>query len=213
MTDMPAVFITFEGTDGCGKSTQFVMAANALKKIAKQPVTATREPGGTTVSERIREILLDKEYPVLPTAELLLFAAARAQVVHQIIRPALNMGHIVLCDRYIHSTLAYQGARFELGTRDIQQSIEIATNGLLPDITFLFDLPVEAGLARRGKDTNRMDEEAIEYHNRVRANYHKIAQNETGRFVVIDATQSIDAIHYAVMLVLMNPLTGVSAIS
>ena len=160
------------------------------------------------VGEQIRELLLAKESPILPRTELLLFAAARAQLIDQVIQPALRAGHIVLCDRYADSTLAYQGARLELTATDIQQSIEIATGGLMPDITFLFDLPVEVGLARRGKDTNRMDEESVEFHNRVRTNYHRIAQSDPARFVVIDATDGIDKIHYKVMLVIMNYLTG-----
>ncbi|MFM7157503.1 MAG: dTMP kinase, partial [Bacteroidota bacterium] len=143
------MFITFEGIDGSGKSTQIQFLKTLLEDKGHK-VTVLREPGGNIVSEKIRTLLLDSKEQIEPRSELLLFTAARAQLVSKVIRPALEGGDIVICDRYIDSSVAYQGYGRGLSIKDIEQINAFATNDLIPDITFIFDLPVEDAAIRAG---------------------------------------------------------------
>jgi dTMP kinase len=187
-------FITFEGTDGCGKSTQMKILAARLRAEGSD-VLETAEPGGTPIGRKIRSILLDSANQELsPTAELLLYFAGRAQNVDEWILPALDRGTIVLSDRFTDSTLAYQGAARGLG-RDVVMTIhEIACRGLLPDLTIYLDIDLETSLERaharnrnlEGDDERRMDEQAVEFHERVRAEYLNLARLEPKRIKVID---------------------------
>jgi len=187
-------FITFEGTDGCGKSTQMRMLAARLRGEGKD-VIETADPGGTRIGLQIRGILLDSVNQELsPTAEMLLYFASRAQNVDERIVPALERGTIVLSDRFTDSTLAYQGAARGLG-RDVVMTLhQIACRGLLPDLTIYLDIDLDTSLQRaharnrqmEDKDERRMDEQAVEFHHRVRQEYLKLAEMEPGRIKVID---------------------------
>jgi len=195
------LFITFEGPEGSGKSTQSRKLHDRL--AAAYPVLLTREPGGTPIGDSIRRILLDMDNGALdPTAEALLFSAARAQLVAERIRPRLEAGGIVICDRFADSMLAYQG--YGLG-RDLQQLralVEIATGGLRPGLTFFLDLPPEAGLERKRRvahgragdaeadDWNRLDARSLAYHHRVRDGYMELARQEPERWRILDARES-----------------------
>jgi len=192
---MPAreKFITFEGIDGSGKTTQMRLLAERLRAEGRD-VFETAEPGGTSVGQQIRRILLDSANQDLrPTAELLLYFASRAQNVEQCIRPALQAGKIVLCDRFTDSTLAYQGYARGLGAETVLALDRIACHGLTPDLTLLIDVDVEMGLARmrarnaRGSaNETRLDDESREFHRKVRDAYLAIARQHADRFRVID---------------------------
>lgn len=184
---MPGLFITFEGVEGAGKSTQVKLLRDALVDHG-MPVRTLREPGGTAVGESIRSILLSKNDPVTNRAELLLFLAARAHLVETVIRPALAEGEIVICDRYIDSTTAYQGYARGNDLNLVNEMNEFATGGLHPDITFLLDLDPTIGLKRQ-TDHNRMEAEALEFHTRVREGFLAIASAEK-RVRVLDAAVS-----------------------
>ncbi|MEJ7615946.1 MAG: dTMP kinase [Pyrinomonadaceae bacterium] len=195
-------FITFEGIDGSGKSTQLRLLASDLRAQQRHlEIVVTREPGGTPLGARLRSALLDVETIVDPLAELLLYAADRAQHVRTLIRPALDSGRIVLSDRYADATVAYQGAGRGFPRELIEQIIAIATAGLRPDLTLVFDVSPEAGLARRsrrmsgGSASDRLDAESTEFHARVRAAYLEIAAREPVRVKVIDAGASIQVVH------------------
>lgn len=183
-----AVFITFEGGDGCGKSTQ---ARTLYKHILRQgfPAVLTHEPGGTTVGKKIRYYLKQtRESDISPLTELFLFAASRAQLVEKVIRPNLNSGSIVICDRYMHSTLAYQGYGRGLDLDTIQTVNTTATGGLSPDLVILLDLPVEKGLARKGNSIeDRFEQEDITFHLQVRQGFLKMAAFDPERWLVVDA--------------------------
>jgi len=187
------MFITFEGPDGSGKTTQIKMLADYLESRGK-PVLLTREPGGTVISEEIREVILAKKnLGMQHETEALLFSAARAQIVSELIRPALAEGKIVLCDRYADSTMAYQGYGLGLDREALRAITQFATDGLVPDVTFYIDVPVQVGLARRHRgETNRLDQKAAEYHQRVREGFRQLVQAEPHRWIVIDGTQAID---------------------
>lgn len=189
------LFITFEGVDGAGKSTQTALLKGALE-AAGYTVCATREPGGDTFAEAVRQLLLSTD--MVPQAELLLFLAARAQHVHRIVRPNLESGEIVLCDRYMDSTLAYQGFARRLDLGHIRQLNAFATGGLVPDLTLLLDLDPAAGLGRQG-ERNRMESEGLAFHQRVRQGFLHLAANEPARFAVVDAAAPPDAIHDVVL--------------
>ena len=184
-------FITFEGPDGSGKSTQIQALAESLRGLG-QTVLLTREPGGTEISEEIRDLLHDlRHHEMQPRAEILLYSAARAQLVGQIIRPGLTGGSTVLCDRYADSTLAYQGYGHGLDLGVLRQITAFATDDLQPDLTVLFDLDPAVGLQRRqveGVEWNRLDAYDLAFHQRVRQGYHALAQAEPGRWVTLDAT-------------------------
>jgi dTMP kinase len=187
---MPGRFITFEGGEGTGKSTQVARLAARLAASGSPPVVV-REPGGTPLAEGIRNLLLDSAQAMEPMAEVFLLEAARTDLVAKVIRPALAEGRIVLCDRYADSTLAYQGGGRGLD-RDLLRTLNrAATGGLRPDLTVLYDLDPRVGLERRGSAAglpNRLDREPLEFHQRVRAEYRRLAAEEPERFAILDAT-------------------------
>lgn len=201
---MRGKFITFEGIDGSGKSTQLRMLANELR-VRGFNVMPTMEPGGTPLGRRLREAFLETEENVAPLAELLLFAADRAQHVNFLVKPALAEGKIVISDRYADATFAYQGAGRGFSESIVNQVIELATGGLKPDLTLFFDLPIEKALLRTnsrtdaGEQKNRMDKETAEFYARVREAYLKIAANEPERFRVVDALGFTDEVQMRVV--------------
>ena len=197
---MSGVFITFEGPEGSGKTTQIPLLADFLRSRGHEVLT-TREPGGTPIGDQIRAILSDLGNTAMhPRAEILLFLASRAQLVEQVIRPHLAGGGVVLCDRYADSTLAYQGYGHGVDLGVLQNLLLFATGGVFPHLTFLLDLDVEAGLKRRaqGGDWNRLDAYALEFHRRVRRGYHQLAKKEPERWVVIDASQPPERVQAAI---------------
>ncbi|MDZ4121568.1 MAG: dTMP kinase [Candidatus Cloacimonadaceae bacterium] len=194
------LFITFEGTEGCGKSTQVQLLKVALEQKGHETLV-TREPGGPPVSEAIRKILLDPSYlEMLPETELLLYMASRSQHTGQWIAPALQAGKIVICDRYNDSTIAYQGAARDLDQSFIASLASFATFGLRPDITFLIDLPVQIGMSRiKQRALDRLELESVAFHQKVRDQYLEIAKKEHLRYVVINGTQSVEEIHQEIL--------------
>lgn len=182
------MFVTFEGVDGSGKSTQARLLAEALRDEGRE-VVATREPGGTELGERVRELVLHGN-GVSPWAEATLFAAARAQLVEEVIRPALARGADVVCDRYLDSSLAYQGIGRGLGVDRVLELNLVATGGLLPDRTFLLELPAAEAARRRGADTDRLEAEGQEFAERVGIAYRELADAFPRRIVAVDATLS-----------------------
>jgi dTMP kinase len=180
------LFVTFEGPDGSGKTTQMRMLAEKLRGLGYE-VLETAEPGGTRIGNKIREILLDKDHQEMsPTAEMLLYFAARAQNVDEFITPALREGKVVLSDRYTDSTMAYQGMGRGLGEDVVNQLHHVACHDLQPQLTLCYDIDVETGLARaRVRGVNRMDDQAVEFHQKVRKAYLRIAQSEP-RVKVLD---------------------------
>jgi dTMP kinase len=197
-------FITFEGIDGSGKSTQLRTLASELLGLGYDVLT-THEPGGTPLGRRLREAFLETEETVSPLAELLLFAADRAQHVNFFIKPELELGKIVISDRFADATAAYQGAGRGFPEKTVDQIIKLATDGLKPDLTLFFDIPVEGAILRTNSrsddDTkrNRMDLETAEFYARVRNAYLEIALREPERFRVIDASRSVEEIHAKVL--------------
>ncbi len=196
-------FITFEGVEGSGKTTQVERLADRLRQAGRAVVT-TREPGGTPISDRIRAVVLDRQnVEINPHTEALLMCAARAQLVHEVIRPSLAAGRIVVCDRYSDSTFAYQGYARGQDLATLRTINAFATGGLLPDLTILLNLPVEDGLRRRfgaGGDgsTNRMDSLDLNFHRRVAAGYHALAEAEPDRWRVVDATLGEEDVNAAI---------------
>ncbi|MBA2735525.1 MAG: dTMP kinase [Acidobacteria bacterium] len=202
---MRGKFITFEGIDGSGKSTQLRMLASELR-VRGFDVLTTCEPGGTPLGRRLREVFLETEETVAPLAELLLFAADRAQHVYFLVEPALENGKIVISDRYSDATAAYQGAGRGFDEQSINQVIRLATGGLKPDLTLFFDISVNEAISRTnsrsdggGEQKNRMDSETVEFYERVRKAYLQIAENEPERFCVVDASGAIDEIKTKVL--------------
>jgi dTMP kinase len=191
------MFITFEGSDGGGKSTQITLLSFYLRQQGYKVIT-TREPGGTTIGEQVRNTLHDiLNKNMTPTAEALLYSASRAQLVEEIIRPALASQHIVLSDRYADSTLAYQGYGRGLDLNDLTRLNRLATGGLKPHLTFLFEVDIESGLSRRaagGLEMNRMDLQTLEFYRRVIDGYRELAEANPARWVTIDANRPVDAI-------------------
>lgn len=186
---MTGLFVTFEGGDGSGKSTQIARLAERMHVSGLDPLVL-REPGGTPLGEGIRALLLDPDRDPVPLAEALLMEAARAQLCEGVIAPALAAGRVVLCDRFADSTIAYQGAGRGLDEALLAAWNRAATRGCAPDLTLLFDLPVDQGLGRRGRDgrsTNRLDREPPEFHERVRARYLALAREHPDRVAVVDA--------------------------
>lgn len=190
-----SLFVTIEGPDGAGKSTQARLIAEYLRGFGHD-VVVTREPGGTALGERIRSVLLgSNDCAIVPRAEALLMTAARAQHVSDVIEPALRNGQIVLCDRFADSTLAYQGAGRGLPPDELEQLQQFAIDDLRPDLTVLLDLPVSSGLARREKSgvpLNRLDLDEIDFHERVRAWYLEAARRDPDRWLVLDAETDPD---------------------
>ncbi len=184
-------FITFEGIEGSGKTTQIQLLVEWLQQETDR-VLVTREPGGTSIGEQIRAVLLNPiNTEMTPEAEILLFSAARAQIVREVIRPRLEEGWIVICDRFADSTLAYQGYGHGLPLDDLLRITEFATGGLWPDLTIYLDLDVETGLRRKAAtpaEWNRMEAKAIAFHKRVRAGYLQLARQNPDRWLILDAS-------------------------
>ncbi len=195
------LLITFEGGEGCGKSTQIVQLRDVLTK-AGQDVVVLREPGGTVISEQIREVVLSsKNIGIAFTTEVLLFQAARAQIYREIVLPSLEAGKVVLMDRSRDSSVVYQGKVRGFGVELIEQLNNLSTKDTFPDLTILLDVPVEIGLSRRSKTgkMDRLDMEAQDFHQKVRDAYLALAKaNDRKRWLVIDATLSIEAVAEAV---------------
>lgn len=199
---MTGKFITFEGIDGSGKSTQLAMLAAELRSRDFEVVT-TREPGGTPLGEALRAAFLETTGPVAPMAELLAFAADRAQHVEHLIRPSVTAGKVVISDRYADATFAYQGAGRGFTKNEVNSVIGLATGGLKPDLTLFFDITPDEAInrmtSRPDAKRNRMDDETAEFYTRVREAYLGIAEREPERFIVVDASGTIDEIHRNVM--------------
>ncbi len=187
-------FITFEGADGCGKTTQIKLLDEYLRSRGKS-VLLTREPGAKGLGVKLREILLNYDGEVSPNCESFLFLADRAQHVDCIIKPALQEGKIVLCDRHTDSTVAYQGYGRGLDIERIKMLNSIAVNDLKPDLTIIFDIDIETSLARVGNSKDRMESAGIDFFNRVRNGYLEIARQEPERVKVINSGETIDNIH------------------
>ncbi len=209
---MAGVFITFEGIDGCGKSTQLRMLASELRARRLQVIN-TREPGGTTLGKKLRAALLDVEEQVDPLAELLVFAADRAQHVRTLLRPALAQNKIVISDRYADATVAYQGSGRGFEPKLIEQIVQLATEGLIPDLTLLFDLSVAESEVRTRKRvearrSDRLDSENVDFHERVREAYLAVARKNPERVRVINASGSAQETHELVMDIVMPFLKG-----
>jgi dTMP kinase len=193
-------FITFEGIDGSGKSTQLRMLANYLKEAGCQ-VVVTREPGGTPVGNRLRAALLDAHEEVDPLTELLVFAADRAQHVRRVLRPAIESGQVIISDRYADATVAYQGAGRGFSPELIAEIVQLATEGLKPDLTVLFDLSVEESISRTSRRSNdknkgdRLDAEAEDFHVRVHGAYLELARAEPQRVKIVETNRPPEETH------------------
>lgn len=199
------MFITFEGPDGSGKTTQIRKLIPVLQEKGLD-IVHTREPGGTDIGDQIRSVIMNmKNKSMHPRAEILLFCASRAQLVEELIRPSLREGKFVLCDRYADSTMAYQGYGHGLDRETLSQLLNFATGGLKPDLTLLFDISAEAGLRRRlsnHEEWNRMDDYALQFHERVRSGYLAMAAAEPERWAVINADRTPEEIHEEVVSVI-----------
>ena len=193
-----SLFITFEGADGCGKTTQIELVNKYLQEKGYKTLV-TREPGAKGLGEKLREILLNYEGEVSPNCESFLFLADRAQHVDCIIKPALKNNTIVLCDRHTDSTIAYQGYGRQLNIQEIKKLNDIAVNGLKPDLTIVFDIDVETSMQRVGKTKDRMESAGMGFFNRVRNGYLAIAQEEPKRVKVINSADTIENIHTKVI--------------
>jgi dTMP kinase len=192
------VFITFEGGEGSGKSTQTKLLKDWLEKN-NEKVLLTREPGGTPLGNQLRDILLDNKTGVIsPRAEALMYAADRAHHVFSIIRPALERGEVVISDRYFDSSIAYQGAGRVLLPTEVARISRWATESLTPTLTVIMDLPAEIGLARL-QSTDRLESEPLAFHERVRHEFLNLAYQDPERFLVIDASLEIDQIHQLIV--------------
>lgn len=188
------LFITFEGIDGCGKTTQLKLLKEYLENKGFN-VLVTREPGAKGLGEKLREILLNYDGEVSSNCESFLFLADRAQHIDTIIKPAINNGTIVLCDRHTDSTVAYQGYGRELNLKQIHYLNNIATNNIKPDLTFILDIDVETSIERIGKNRDRMESAGIEFFNKVRNGYIEISKQEPNRVKLIYGKDSIESIH------------------
>ncbi len=206
------MFVTFEGPEGSGKSSQIALLASFLQQRGLTVVT-TREPGGTPIGDEIRACVHNvANTAMIPTTEMLLYSASRAQLVGELIRPALAAGKIVLCDRYADSTLAYQGYGRGLNLAHLRQVTQIATGGLVPDLTFFLDIDVERGLARRtdgGLEMNRLDLETVQFHQRVREGYRQLIAENPSRWEIVDADRSITAVQQDLQRALLARLETV----
>ncbi len=204
------MFITLEGPEGSGKSSQLPPLADWLRQQGYQVFT-TREPGGTVIGDQIRTILSDLENTDMqPRTEILLFLSARAQLVEEVLRPLLASGTIILCDRYADSTLAYQGYGHGIDLGTLRKLLDFATGNLYPDITLLFDLDIKTGLERRkksGGEWNRLDAYALAFHERVRNGYLQLAAAEPKRWIKIDAAQSFDEVQLSLQKALSARLS------
>ena len=192
---MPGVFVAFEGPEGAGKSTQLRLLTERLRASGLEPLV-TKEPGGTPVGERIREVVLDPALHVTPLSEFLLYSSSRAQLVGEVIRPALEAGKLVLCDRFAGASVAYQGYGRGLPLELIHTVTQSVTGGLKPDLTLLFDLPPEVGLARvaRRGQRDRLERADLSFHRRVREGFLQQAATDSG-WVTLDASRGQAELH------------------
>lgn len=208
------MFITFEGPEGSGKSSQITQLTPFLKQRGFD-VVQTREPGGTPIGDQIRACLHDINNTAMAAeTELLLYSASRAQLVREVILPALTAGTVVLCDRFADSTTAYQGYGRGIDLAKLAAMTQIATGGLQPDLTLLLDIDVARGLARRtvgGEEMNRLDRETLAFHERVRAGYHQLAQENPRRWRVIDADRPPESVQADVRVVVLDHLKNTHA--
>ena len=195
-----SLFVSFEGTEGSGKTTQIGLLAQALRGIGCSVVT-TREPGGTELGEALRQLLLGSESTISPEAEAYLMTGARAEHVRIVIRPAIARGDVVLCDRFADSTFAYQGGGRRLPLHELQLMQTLAVGATTPDLTILVDVPAEVGLERRARarEINRIDRESIEFHTRVAFWYRQEARANPDRWVVVDGTRSPANVHVTIL--------------
>lgn len=200
---MTGIFITFEGIDGSGKTTQVQLLDDHLKKINKNTVII-REPGGTEMGEKIRNLIIDINNDMADMTEALLYAASRAQLIEQIIKPSLEEQKIVLCDRFIDSSIVYQGIARELGVEKILNINRYAIDNIMPNITFYLDIPPELGIKRKKNQTklDRIESENLVFHNKVYEGYQKIALMYPKRIYKLDATQSKDKLHNQICTIL-----------
>lgn len=199
---MQGLFISMEGPDGAGKSTQIEMLRKYLEDKGYE-IVITREPGGTVISEAIREVILNKEYKEMcPNTELLLYAAARAQLVSEVIRPALEAGKAVICDRFLESSVVYQGIARGLGIERVYAVNDYALEGLRPHLTILLDLDAKEGLRRKKQqaELDRMEAEGLEFHQKVAEGYRILAGREPERIMKISATLPKEDIHAKIVL-------------
>jgi len=202
------MFITLEGPEGSGKTTAVETAVNKLKEMGYE-IVRTREPGGTPISEQIRNVILDKENTMMdPRTEALLYAASRRQHLIEKVWPALKEGKIVICDRYLDSSLAYQGGARGLGVENILNVNNFATEGTFPDLTLLFDIDPQIGLARiaanANREVNRLDLEKLDFHNKVRNTFLELAKRYPERFVIIDASKSREEVADATLKAMLS---------
>ncbi len=207
---MRGKFITIEGTDGSGKSTQIELLMDYLRKKGAD-VIFTREPGGTQISEKIREIILDvNNSEMTGITEALLYAAARSQHVEEKIIPALEAGKIIICDRFVDSSIAYQGAARGLGAEKIMGINEAALHGIIPDMTLFFDLSPEKGILRKKNERalDRLEKEKMDFHEKVYEGYKNLCKKYPERIKPIDADRSIDEVHSEVIEVIDGLLKG-----
>ncbi|MDP9209483.1 MAG: dTMP kinase [Actinomycetota bacterium] len=203
----PGRLIAFEGVEGSGKSTQLELLRQALVGRGRE-VVVTREPGGTPAGERMRAVLLDPGVELHPRAEALLFAAARAELVDAVIRPALERGAVVLCDRYLDSSLAYQGDARGLGRGPVEEVNRFATGGLLPDLVVLLDLDPSSGLRRRSGELDRIEAQDLAFHRRVRQAFCDLAAADPGRFAVVDGAAPVAEVAAGVQAAALTLLEG-----
>jgi dTMP kinase len=204
------MFITLEGPEGSGKTSHIPPLVAYLREKG-YTVFPTREPGGTSIGEQIREVIHDLENVEMhPRTETLLYQAARAQIVEQVFRPRLNAGEIVISDRYYDSTIAYQGYGHQQDLEQVRALVRYATGGLVPDLTVLLNLEVEEGLKRKKKDNewNRLDAYTVEFHQRVRTGYLEMVKQEPNRWVVIDAGQEWESVQQELRAVILKRLPG-----
>jgi dTMP kinase len=210
-----ACFITFEGIEGCGKTTQLGLLARHLTTLGHD-VVVTREPGGCPIADQVRGILLDAgNRTMAPLTELLLYAAARAQHVSEIVAPSLASGRVVLCDRFTDATVAYQGYARGLDQGIIDELNRLATGSVRPDLTILVDCPVEVGLGRAmarinsstGAREERFELESLQFHRNVRSGYLKLAEMEPERFIVIDGSETVEKTEAAIAAALLPRLS------
>ena len=202
------MFITLEGPEGSGKTSHIPQLVEYLRDKG-YTVFSTREPGGTPIGEQIREVIHDlKNQEMHPRTETLLYQAARAQIVEQVIKPRLADGEIVISDRYYDSTIAYQGYGHQQDLEQVRALVKYATGGLVPDLTVLLDLDVEEGLKRKKKDNewNRLDAYTVEFHQRVRKGYHEMVEAEQSRWVVVDASQKWESVQEELKKVIVDKL-------
>lgn len=220
------MFITLEGPEGGGKTTHGRLLYEYLRE-EEYPVVLTREPGGTRISDKVRQVLLNPDNTdILPRTEILLFSASRAQLSEEFIRPHLEQGHIVICDRYADSTMAYQGHGLGLDLDTLRAITAFATGGLTPDLTLYLDVPIETGLKRRlgmGNNTDlagrgtqlplfdkwdRLDMKELEYHRRVKQGYEQLMQAEPDRWHLVDANRSLDQVQHDIRRKVLSVLEG-----